>query len=84
MFRPRLMDRLDGVSFSMRYRGTPLRVRIVGDKLTVLAEVEGFRVPVRVGVGDNIVELGAGASHVFHIPPVPAAPAAPDHHELPA
>jgi phosphatidylethanolamine/phosphatidyl-N-methylethanolamine N-methyltransferase len=28
-----------------------------------------------------IVELGAGASHVFHIPPVPAAP---DRHELPA
>lgn len=47
VFRPRLLPHLDGVSFSMRYRGTPLRVQISGETLTVCAEVEGFRVRYR-------------------------------------
>lgn len=73
VFRPRLIDHLDGVSFSMRYRGTPLRVQIVGAVLRVRAETEGFRVPVRVGVNGQIIELGAGQSYEF---PIPASPAA--------
>ncbi|MEE2032489.1 glycoside hydrolase family 65 protein [Rhodococcus chondri] len=71
MFRPQLTDRLDGVSFSMRYLGTPLRVQIHGDKLSVLAEAEGFRVPVRVGINGDVVELGPGESCQFRIPPAP-------------
>lgn len=71
MFRPRLLPHLDGVSFSMRYRGTPLRVQISGETLSVLAEVEGFRVPVRVGVNGETVQLEAGQSHEFQVPTTP-------------
>ncbi|MFZ2526445.1 MAG: glycosyl hydrolase family 65 protein [Rhodococcus sp. (in: high G+C Gram-positive bacteria)] len=65
VFRPRLVDRLDGVSFSIRFRGTPLRVRISGGELTVLAQAEGFHVPVRVAVDGEEHELGPGDSCAF-------------------
>jgi len=40
-------------------------VSIAGHELTVLAMPEGFRGPVRIGVGNEIRELGAGDSWVF-------------------
>ena len=64
-FAPTLLDRLDGLTFSMQFRATPLRVSITGHELTVHAMPEGFRGPVRIGVGDEIRELGAGDSWVF-------------------
>ncbi len=64
-FEPRLLDRLDGLSFSMQFHGTPLRVRIAGGELTVSAPHEGFSGPVRVGVGDDVRELGAGERFSF-------------------
>jgi trehalose/maltose hydrolase-like predicted phosphorylase len=67
-FEPRLLDRLDGVSFSMRFRGTALRVGIKGDELTVSAQAEGFRSPMRVRVCGDTRELGAGQSCVFALP----------------
>ena len=36
-FDPRLTDRLDGLSFAMQFRGTPLRVALAGGELTVAA-----------------------------------------------
>jgi trehalose/maltose hydrolase-like predicted phosphorylase len=71
-FAPTVLDRLDGLVFSMQFRATPLRVSITGEALTVLALPEGFRGPVRVGVGDEIRELGAGDSTVFGISPKPS------------
>ena len=68
VFRPRLVDRLDGVSFSIRFRGTPLRVRITGGELTVLAQAEGFHVPIRVALDGQEHALGAGDSCVFTLP----------------
>ncbi len=68
VFRPRLVDRLDGVSFSIRFRGTPLRVRISGGELTVLAQAEGFHVPIRVALDGREHELGPGDSCVFTLP----------------
>jgi trehalose/maltose hydrolase-like predicted phosphorylase len=59
-FEPRLADRLDGLSFSMQFHGTPLRVRLGGGELTVSVAEEGFSGPIRVGVGDEVRELGAG------------------------
>ena len=64
-FAPTLLDRLDGLVLSMQFRATPLRVSIKGDELTVLALTQGFRGPVRIGVGDEVRELGAGDSWVF-------------------
>ena len=59
-FAPPLTDRLDGLSFPMQFRGTPIRVTLADDELTVDALAEGFSRPIRVGVGDEVRELGAG------------------------
>jgi trehalose/maltose hydrolase-like predicted phosphorylase len=75
-FQPRLLDRLDGIAFSMRFRGTSLRVSLNGDELTVLAQAEGFRGPMRVSVGDEVRELEPGADCVFRLGS-PAKPAIP-------
>src|SRR6185503_20698770 len=37
-FQPRLIDRLDGLAFSMQFRGTSLRISIKGHELTALAQ----------------------------------------------
>jgi trehalose/maltose hydrolase-like predicted phosphorylase len=73
-FAPTLLDRLDGLVFSMQFRATPLRVSIAGHELTVLALPEGFRGPVRIGVGDEVRELGAGDSCVFTLSHDPSRP----------
>jgi len=70
-FEPRLIDRLDGLAFSMQFRGTSIRISVTGDELTVLARAEGFRGPVRVAVGDHVCELGAGEDCVFTLPAQP-------------
>ncbi len=70
-FQPRLIDRLDGLAFSMQFRGTSIRISIKGHELTALAKAEGFRAPVRIAVGDQVRELGAGARCVFTLPQTP-------------
>src|SRR3954452_20155071 len=72
-FDPRLIDRIDGLAFSMQFRGTSIRISINGHELTALAQAEGFRAPVRIAVGDQVRELGAGARCVFTLlqPPDP-------------
>jgi trehalose/maltose hydrolase-like predicted phosphorylase len=57
-FQPRLIDRLDGLA-------------IKGHELTALAQSEGFRAPVRIAVGDQVHELGAGARCLFALPQQP-------------
>ena len=64
-FEPRLLDRLEGLTFSVRYRGTPLDVEIAGGELTVSAPGERFNKPVRVGVRDDVRELCAGDRCTF-------------------
>ena len=61
----------------MQFRATPLRVSIAGHELTVLAMPEGFRGPVRIGVGDEVRELGAGDSCVFTLSHDPSRGAEP-------
>jgi trehalose/maltose hydrolase-like predicted phosphorylase len=64
-FNPRLLDHLEGLTFSMQFRGTPLRVRIEASELTVSAPVEGFSGPVQVSVGEEVRELGASDQYTF-------------------
>jgi trehalose/maltose hydrolase-like predicted phosphorylase len=71
-FNPRLTDRLEGLSFFMQFRGTPLRVRLAGGELTVGAPTEGFSGAVRVGVGDDVRELRAGERCTFALAPATA------------
>ena len=67
-FNPRLLDRLDGLSLSLRFRGTSLRVGLKGSELSVLARAEGFRGPLSVGVGDQVRQLSGGELTVFTLP----------------
>ena len=64
-FTPRLTDRLDGLSFPMQFRGTPIRVTLADGGLTVAVHTEGFSRPIRVAVGDEVRELRAGDHHTF-------------------
>lgn len=57
-----------GVAFSIRFHGTSLQVSIQADELTVLAQAEGFRGPLRVGDGDEVRELDPGSGCVFPLP----------------
>jgi trehalose/maltose hydrolase-like predicted phosphorylase len=72
-FNPRLLDHLDGLTLSMQFRGTPLRVRIAARELTVLVPAEGFSGAVRVGVGEELRELGAGEQCIFALARATAA-----------
>lgn len=71
-FEPRLIGRLDGLAFSMQFRGTSIRISVKGNELTALARAEAFRAPVRIAVGDQVRELGAGEDWVFALLPRPA------------
>jgi trehalose/maltose hydrolase-like predicted phosphorylase len=64
-FDPKLADRLEGLSFAMQFRRTPIRVTLESGELTVVADAEGFSRPVRVGVGDEVHELCAGDRCAF-------------------
>ena len=68
-FEPRLRERLDGLEFPMRFRGTPIRVSLGEGRLTVVADTEGSSRPIRVGVGDEVIELCPGERHTFALSP---------------
>ncbi len=57
---PTLIDRLDGLSFPMQFRGTSIRISISGEELTVHTLAAGFSRPVRIGIGGEVRELAAG------------------------
>jgi len=64
-FSPKMREKLDGLTFSMRFRGTPIELTFEGNKLTVAAQSDGYTRSVKVGVGDTVEELGVGESHTF-------------------
>jgi trehalose/maltose hydrolase-like predicted phosphorylase len=66
-FDPKLPDRLEGLSFAMQFRRTPIRVTLERGELTVVADAEGFSRPVRVGVGAEVHELCAGDRCAFRL-----------------
>jgi trehalose/maltose hydrolase-like predicted phosphorylase len=67
-FNPRLHDRLEGLSFWMQFRRTPLQVTLGGGEITVAAHTEGLGQPVNVGVGNDVRELCPGDRCVFTLP----------------
>ena len=73
-FAPTLTDRLDGLSFPMQMQGTPIRVSVSRGELTVVI-TGGFSRPIRVGIGDDVRELGASERCTFTL----ATPAAAHH-----
>jgi trehalose/maltose hydrolase-like predicted phosphorylase len=68
-FDPRLPRQLDGLSFPIQFRETPILVTVTGEHLTLAIHPESVRRPVRAGVPRDIRELRAGDRAVFRISP---------------
>ena len=66
-FEPRAQDQLEGLSFAMQHRGTPLRVTLGAGTLTVAVPNEGPSRPFTIRVGDEACELEPGAERVFRL-----------------
>ena len=78
-FDPRLPGRLDGLSFSMQFKQTPILVTLTGDRLTLAIGSEGASRPFRAGVGDEVRELRPGDTTVFELSRDPATARPPAH-----
>jgi trehalose/maltose hydrolase-like predicted phosphorylase len=74
VFEPRLTERLEGLRFSMRFRGMPLEVHLARGELAIAADPEGRSRPVEVAVGEQRRELRAGDRVTFSLRPQGAAP----------
>ena len=68
-FEPRLTTRLDGLSFSIQFRRTPIHVTVAGSRLTLSAHPEGVSTPIKVGVDDDVREIGPGDRCTFDLRP---------------
>jgi trehalose/maltose hydrolase-like predicted phosphorylase len=64
-FDPKPVGNLDGLSFPMRFRSTPLEVSLEGRKLAVAVQDDRLGRPIKVRVGDQIEEIKAGESYTF-------------------
>jgi hypothetical protein len=49
----------------MRFRRTPLEIKLEGDKLTIATQTDGFNQSIQVGVGDTVREIRAGEQYTF-------------------
>jgi len=67
-FTPRVLEKLDGLSFPMRFHGIRLELSLEGGGMTVAAQADGLGRPVRIGVGDEVRELKPGEKHTFELP----------------
>jgi trehalose/maltose hydrolase-like predicted phosphorylase len=66
-FEPRLPKELDGLSFSMQFRGTPVRVGLGGGRLTATVHPEGVSRPINVSVAGEVRELRPGQTTTFEL-----------------
>jgi trehalose/maltose hydrolase-like predicted phosphorylase len=62
-FDPKPVGNLDGLTFPMRFRRTPIEVSLEGRKLTVAVQDDGLGCPIKVGVGDEELEIRAGENY---------------------
>jgi trehalose/maltose hydrolase-like predicted phosphorylase len=68
-FDPHLPGQLDGLSFPIQFRETPILVTVTGDQLTLAVHPESVSRPVRAGVPGDVRELRAGDRAVFKLSP---------------
>jgi trehalose/maltose hydrolase-like predicted phosphorylase len=66
-FDPRLPSRVDSLAFSMQFRGTPIRVTLSPDRLTLAVDPEGVSLPIKVAVADEVRELCPGDRTAFEL-----------------
>ena len=67
-FDPRMPEQLDGLSFEIRFRRTPMRVTVASGSLTVTLSPEGASRPIAIGFADEVREACPGESHTFELP----------------
>jgi trehalose/maltose hydrolase-like predicted phosphorylase len=77
-FDPRLPGQLDGLSFPIQFRGTPILVTVAGEQLTLAVHPESVSRPVAAGVPGDVRELRAGDRAVFGLSPDAATARPPD------
>jgi alpha,alpha-trehalase len=65
---PALPDELPHLRFLLHYRGHRIDVVIATDRLQVVV-LPALAPPIHVGYGDEVVELGGGASKEWALPP---------------
>jgi len=66
-FDPRLPSGLDGLSFPMQFRQTPILVTLGGGRLTLAVHHEGVSRPIRAGIAGDVRELCPGDRAVFEL-----------------
>ena len=71
-FAPRLTDRLEGLTFAMQFRGTPIHLSLSDGRLTVSVRAEGASDPIKIGVGDDVRTLSPGDRFSFALAGAPA------------
>jgi trehalose/maltose hydrolase-like predicted phosphorylase len=64
-FRPKLNDRLDGLSLPMRFRKTSVEATLKEGELTVATQTDGLYQSIKVGVGDEVREIKDEERYVF-------------------
>jgi trehalose/maltose hydrolase-like predicted phosphorylase len=68
-FDPRLPGQLDGLSFPIQFRETPILVTVTGEHLTLAVHPESMSRPVGAGIPGDVRELRAGDRAVFGLSP---------------
>lgn len=64
-FKPKLIDKLDGLSMPMQFRETSIEVKLENGKLTVSPQTYGLGRTIKVGVNGEVREIKVGESHTF-------------------
>ena len=64
-FNPKPNERLEGLSFPMRFRETSIEVTFKEGKLVVATQTDGFNRSIEVGVGEEIREINDGERYTF-------------------
>jgi trehalose/maltose hydrolase-like predicted phosphorylase len=64
-FSPKPNDRLDGLSFPLRFCQTPVEVTLKESRLAVATQTDGFNRSIKVGVGDEVRKIKDGERYTF-------------------
>ena len=64
-FKPKLNDRLDGLSLPMRFRKTSVEATLKEGELTVATQTDGSNRAIKVGVGDEVREIKDEERYAF-------------------
>jgi trehalose/maltose hydrolase-like predicted phosphorylase len=64
-FKPKLIDKLDGLFMPMQFRETSIEVTLKDGKLTVSPQTYGLGQTIKVGVNGDVREIPVGESHTF-------------------